>query len=57
MLPTGGVLCNPKGHLKNFPRKCCGNVGINQRPLRQKWNLNSIFHEGKGHFAPEKGQF
>ena len=31
------------------PQSC-----INQRPLRQKCNLNNIFHEGKGHFATGK---
>ena len=30
------------------------NAIINQRPLRQKCNLNNIFHEGKGHFATGK---
>ena len=30
------------------------NVGINQRPLRQKCNLNNIFHEHKGNFATTK---
>jgi hypothetical protein len=54
--PGGGKKnkCNHKGHLKHFSRKCCENVGINQRPLRQKCNLNNIFHEHKGHFATEK---
>jgi hypothetical protein len=45
--------CNHKGHLKIFFRKCCENVGINQRPL-QKCDLNNIFHEHKGHFSTGK---
>ena len=39
--------CNHKGPLKKFPE----NVGLNQR---QKFNLDNIFHEHKGHFATEK---
>ena len=34
--------------------QCYENVGINQRPLRQKCNLNNIFHEHKGNFATTK---